>query len=100
MLDYYGSISMDKDDIIQQLSNKLELSKEWVQKKLDILQLLDKEYSVSGWNIFHKQTIYKQLVDLRDKEYKLSKKKVLLYHGLKEHLCEDILYKIQSMIKD
>ena len=91
---------MDKDDIIQQLSNKLELSKEWVQKKLDILQLLDKEYSVSGWNMFHKQTIYKQLVDLREKDYELSKKKVLLYHGLKEHLCEDILYKIQSMIKN
>ena len=63
MLDYYGSIiKSDKEidsEIIQKFKDKCHES--YLKKIIyDLRQenILQKEYSVSGWNIFHQKTIY------------------------------------------
>lgn len=58
MLDYYGSITMNKNDviksIIKQYNNKY--SDNYIINILEYLyskKLLEKEYSISGWNIWY-----------------------------------------------
>lgn len=68
MLDYYGSITIDKNDviknIIKQYNNKY--NNDYIINILEYLyskRLLEKEYSISGWNMFHCLTTIKHIND-------------------------------------
>ena len=67
MLDYYGSIKMSKDEIKNNIvltSNYKNYSREYLYNILDYLymkKLLQNEYSYSGWNVFHKQDVMKNM---------------------------------------
>ena len=67
MLDYYGSIPMYECDIDTQIisSFKKHCDEKYIQKIiLDLRkeQLLAKEYSVSGWNVFFKKEIFPEIL--------------------------------------
>jgi hypothetical protein len=68
MLDYFGSITIDKNDviknIIKQYNNKY--NDDYIINILEYLyskRLLEKEYSISGWNMFHCNTTIKHIND-------------------------------------
>jgi len=56
MMDYYGSITMDRDTIREQMYAQFsEYSKEYIDAKMSRLETLDKSYSVAGWNVFFRK---------------------------------------------
>ena len=68
MLDYFGSITIDKNDIIKSII-KIYNNKYTDNYIINILEylyskrLLEKEYSISGWNMFHCNTTTKHIND-------------------------------------
>ena len=62
MLDYYGSITKQADDIKQDLLNsfvpedKGGYAESYILGLIDDLGILDEDYSVSGWAVFHFNT--------------------------------------------
>lgn len=61
MLDYYGSITMDKNDVIKSIIKLYDVyinkySNDYITNILEYLyskKLLQNEYSVSGWNMWY-----------------------------------------------
>lgn len=59
MLDYYGSITMDKNDVIASIIKLYDVNKYNDDYIINILKylyskkLLQKEYSISGWNMWY-----------------------------------------------
>jgi len=73
MLDYYGSIKMDKDEINEILIKyfKLQMKQTSIVKMIEKyrrLEFIEPEYSVSGWHMFHGQTVVNHLQDGINKE--------------------------------
>ena len=63
MLDYYGSIIKSEAEIDQELISKFreKCYESYIQKVISDLrkeEILHKEYSVSGWMVFHGKTIH------------------------------------------
>jgi hypothetical protein len=63
MLDYYGSIIKSEGDVDQELILKFreKCNESYLRKIISDLrreEVLQKEYSVSGWMVFHSRTIH------------------------------------------
>ena len=76
MMDYYGSIIKSESDIdnilIQRFRDRCyESLMKQIISDLRRENILHKEYSVSGWNIFHSKPIY----DIIEKRIKVQKTK-------------------------
>jgi hypothetical protein len=92
MLDYYGSITMKDCEIDSQIisSFKKYCDEKYIQQIiLDLRkeQLLAKEYSISGWNVFFKKEIYSEIF----KRIQLFKNQQKLSIAFLELLNPDIL---------
>jgi len=74
MLDYYGSITKQKDEIKQDIlrtfcpENKGGYNESYILRLANELGIIDQEYSVSGWMVFH----YKTAVDLIKSEIQVD----------------------------
>ena len=67
MLDYYGSITMKESEINTQIisSFKKQCDEKYIQKIiLDLRKenILLKEYSATGWNVFFKKEIFLEIL--------------------------------------
>ena len=63
MLDYLGSIVLSKEEIDSKIINKYRDScnEEYIQKVINDLReekVIMCEYSISGWNMFHRKSIF------------------------------------------
>ena len=63
MLDYYGSITLNKEDIDKELVNsfKKKCYESYIKSIINTLryeETLKNEYSVSGWNVFFRSNIH------------------------------------------
>ena len=102
MLDYYGSIHMNNSDIDKQIIEyyRGKCNNNYIERLPTILRnnnILEKEYSVSGWNIFFKGEIIKSI----NNEFKLIKKKneqLLSFVYCYENLYSD--YDVLYLIRD
>tara|TARA_Y100001980_G_C14266572_1_gene106125 strand:+ start:113 stop:454 length:342 start_codon:yes stop_codon:yes gene_type:complete len=81
MLDYYGSIVMNKNDIIKSIikiyNNKY--NDNYIINIIEYLyskKILNDEYSISGWNMFH-SSITKNHIDNYIKLDTLNRKKIV-----------------------
>ena len=69
MLDYYGSITMDKNDVIASIIKLYDVNKYNDDYIINILKylyskkLLQKEYSISGWNMWYCNITLKHVND-------------------------------------
>ena len=77
MLDYYGSIVKSGKEIDKELikSFRNRCHESYMKKLIDDLrkqEILKKEYSVSGWNLFHWKTIHYIINIHIDTIYKLK----------------------------
>ena len=69
MLDYYGSITKNKDEIILELINYYEnkdYNKDFIKNIINNLiekNEISKEYSVSGWMVFFKKICIDKIND-------------------------------------
>ena len=76
-MDYYGSIVKSKQEIDNELikSFRNRCHESYMKKIIHDLrkqEILNKEYSVSGWNVFHGKTIH-DIINLHiDTIYKLK----------------------------
>ena len=83
MLDYYGSIIKCGKEIDNELikSFRNRCRESYMKKIIHDLrkqEILNKEYSVSGWNVFHRKTIH-DIINLHiDTIYKLKMSKIRL----------------------
>ena len=74
MLDYYGSITKQKDEIKQDIlrafcpEKKGGYNESYILRLANELGIIDQEYSVSGWMVFH----YKTAVDLIKSEIQVD----------------------------
>ena len=77
MLDYYGSITMENDEINKIIMRYFEsqMNQSAIMtmiNKYRRLEFIEPEYSVSGWHMFH----YKTVLDLLQDDIIIKKKKV------------------------
>jgi len=85
MMDYYGSIVKSKHDIDKELIHKFRdrCYESYITKIISDLrkeEVLQKEYSVSGWNVFHGKTILNIIeIQLNYKQQKNETKIKFLY---------------------
>lgn len=85
MLDYYGSITKSEQEIDRELIQKFKDRCHESYMKIIINELrkeniLHKEYSVSGWNVFHGKTIHDIIKNkMIVQEYKNNKKLKFTY---------------------
>ena len=69
MLDYYGSMSMPKNDVmIIVLSSNIakNYSESYIRYIMEYLysrKILNNKYSISGWNMFHSEVVYNHIKD-------------------------------------
>lgn len=73
MLDYYGSITMDKAEIDAEIIKyfKSQMNQTSIVKMIEKyrrLEFIEPEYSVSGWHMFHARTVVDHLQDAVNKE--------------------------------
>jgi len=81
MLDYYGSIIKSEREIDNELIKSFRnLCHESYMKKLinDLRkqEILNKEYSITGWNVFHRKTICDIIKNRLDIELYISEKRL------------------------
>ena len=89
MLDYYGSIVRTHDEIHSDLSQN-ELKDVYCKELLNEV-LGDKEYSVSGYNVFFRKEIIWDYHLIYQKRLLLNDKKLKSYSVLFNHLADDII---------
>ena len=102
MLDYYGSINMNNSDIDKQIIEHYrdKCNNNYIERLPTILRnnnILETEYSVSGWNIFFKEEIINSI----NNEFKLIKKKneqLLSFVYCYENIYSD--YDVLYLIRD
>ena len=63
MLDYYGSVIKSETEIDSEIIQRFRdrCYESYIKKIISDLRrenILQKEYSVSGWNVFHGRTVY------------------------------------------
>ena len=103
MLDYYGSITMDKDeidDIIKKYFVK-QMNESSIIKMIEKyrrLKFIEPEYSVSGWHIFHARTVVDHLQDVINKERKKTDSFLAFIYALEKnydipHDLYEVIYK-------
>ena len=98
MLDYYGSIIKSEsevdDGIITTFRNMCHESYlRTIIKRLREEEIIMKEYSVSGWMVFHSRNIFKIItIEINYKKQKGEKKIKLLY-------CYNQLFKDQDVCR-
>ena len=77
MLDYYGSITLNENDIKERIYSHFhkypKVEVERIVNSLFEIGIISPSYSVSGWNMFFK----KEIIDHVDKRYKIQQKKTL-----------------------
>lgn len=103
MLDYYGSIIKSEKEVDKELIQKFkdkcyESYMKNIIHDLRKQEVLQKEYSVSGWNIFHGKTIT-EFINKKINHQKLKNEKKLKFmysylysdyynHDLPELICD------------
>ncbi len=79
MMDYYGSITMDRDTIREQMYTQFsDYSKEYIDAKMSRLETLDKSYSVSGWNVFFRKIQVDLIQSEIQKDTEIAKQRLTL----------------------
>ena len=81
MLDYYGSIVKSEPDIDRELiqSFREKCRESYIKKIISDLrreEVLMKEYSYSGWMVFHGKTIHDIIKNKLDNELNISEKRL------------------------
>ena len=81
MLDYYGSIVKCSEEIDKELIQKFRehCYESYMRKIISELrreEVLMKEYSVSGWMVFHGKTIHDIIKNKIDNELNISEKRL------------------------
>lgn len=81
MLDYYGSIVKSETDIDRELiqSFREKCRESYIKKIIRDLrreEVLMKEYSYSGWMVFHGKTIHDIIKNKLDNELNISEKRL------------------------
>tara|TARA_Y100001958_G_C21230699_1_gene556410 strand:+ start:901 stop:1200 length:300 start_codon:yes stop_codon:yes gene_type:complete len=95
MLDYYGSISMKESEIDSQIISSFSryCSEKYIQQIISDLRkenILQTEYSLSGWNVFFKKDIYSEITQ-RIQLYKNKQKLAFIKcTDLSLDICESI----------
>lgn len=85
MLDYYGSITKCEKEIDKELIElfKKKCYESYIKNlifKLRKQEVIYKEYSISGWMMFHRDTIIDIInIELNHKKHKSEKKLKFLY---------------------
>lgn len=104
MLDYMGSITMDKDEInniiiryFQSQMNESGIVK--MIEKYRRLEFIEPEYSVSGWHMFHSRTVIDHFQEAINKERKKIESFLALIYSLENsydiipHDLHELIYK-------
>lgn len=81
MLDYYGSIILNKEDIDKELINSFRKKcyESYIKNIINLLRYektLYNEYSISGWNVFHRENIH-NVINIHINYRKLKREKIL-----------------------
>lgn len=103
MLDYYGSIIKCNEQIdtelIQYFRNYNQNHILSIINKLRDDKILPTDNSVSGWNIFVRQFIIKEIIKILNNETLISQKKLQFAKYCNEYyINNDILYEISKYI--
>jgi len=103
MLDYYGSITMDKAEIDAEIIKyfKSQMKQSSIVKMIEKyrkLEFIHPEYSVSGWHMFHGRTVVDHLQDAVNKERERTESFLTLIYSLEKnydipHDLYEIIYK-------
>ena len=94
MLDYYGSVTKSETDIDSELIQRFKdhCQESYMKKIISELRkenILHKEYSHSGWMVFHSKEIYDIIKDKINNDLDKSKKK-LKFTYIHNKLFDDI----------
>ena len=81
MLDYLGSIVLSKEEIDSKIINKYRDScnEEYIQKVIMC------EYSISGWNMFHRKSIFDIITKTIDYQKQLNEFKLKMVYYLQTY---------------
>ena len=101
MLDYYGSIKMEKDeidDIIKKyfIKQMNETSIVKMIEKYRRLEFIEPEYSVSGWHMFHARTVVDHLQEAINEERKKTESLLAFIYAIDKKY--DIPYDLYGII--
>jgi len=85
MLDYYGSIIKSEVEIDSEIINSFRKKcyESYIQKVISDLRkegILHKEYSVSGWMVFHGKTIHEIIEKTINYQKQKNEKKIKLLY--------------------
>ena len=104
MLDYYGSITKDNDEIIKELQSYFKNNGNYSPDLIKdiILDCKNKgficeNYSYSGWNVFHGKTVCEIVKkELNKKTFKNKQKLAFMYsmNSIQNPIITDILQRI------
>ena len=98
MLDYYGSIIKSEKEIDSEIINSFRKKcyESYIQKIIYDLRkegVLHKEYSVSGWMVFHGKTIHKIIEKTINYQKQKNEKKIKFLY------CYDQLFNDQDVCR-
>ena len=93
MLDYYGTIIKRENEIDTELISRFRerCHESYIEKIIDDLRkedVLHKEYSVSGWMVFHGKTIHEIIEKTMNYQKQKNEKKVKFFYCYNQ-LCND-----------
>jgi hypothetical protein len=93
MLDYYGSIIKSEVEIDSEIINSFrkKCNESYIQKVISDLRkegILHKEYSVSGWMVFHGKTIHEIIEKTINYQKQKNEKKIKFLYCY-NHLFND-----------
>ncbi len=103
MMDYYGSITMNKETIRTQLHTHFsDYSKNYIDDKMSKLKTLDKSYSVSGWNVFFRKIQIDLIQSEIDKDAEIAQARLTLARISEsekgKHIPMDLIIEISKSI--
>ena len=79
MLDYYGSIVKQKEDIYDEIHNIFSnYDPSYISSILESSGYIDKAISVSGWYVFHLKNIVNHINQTISKDLQKSKDKLIM----------------------
>ena len=90
MLDYLGSVVLSKEEIDSKIINKYRDScnEEYIQKIINDLRkekVILCEYSISGWNMFHRRPIFDIITKTIDYQKQLNEFKLKMVYYLQTY---------------
>ena len=89
MLDYYGSITKSPEDVdIELIQSFRDYNQSYITSIISKLRndnIIQNNYSVSGWMVFHKSTIINHINDYIQNDTIIAQKKLLLLRYLNEN---------------